>query len=130
MVLFLLNDCVLELQPRTLATPEVAASLSHLSLTDAIAVAKEAFAAEPDLQRKSPVRAQKAALMLMLKQPEINAALFVAQARHCRAQDVATRFASVAAETLYELKGLQDRGTLTSALVNVLVWSRAPAAAA
>ena len=130
MVLFLLNDCVLELEPRALATPQVAASLAHLTLADAITVAKEAFAAEPQLQLKAVQRAQKAALMLMLKQPEINAALFIAPAQHCRIQDVAVRFASVAAETLFEIKGLQDRGKLTAGIVNAHVWSRAPAAAA
>ena len=77
MVLFLLNDCMLELEARTLATPRSQPTV-HLSAADAIVVAKEAFAAEPDLPRKALLRAQKVGLMLMLKQPEINAALFIA----------------------------------------------------
>jgi hypothetical protein len=128
MLLFLLNDTVLELSPQTLATPSVAGHLARLSLAEAIVLAKEAFAAEPDLVRKSPVLAQRAALMMVLKQPQINAALFIAPSKHCRTQDVGARFAAVATETMYEMKGLQDRGKLNAGVVNAFVWSRAAAA--
>src|SRR5438552_716613 len=129
MLLFLLNDTVLELDLRSMASPTVAANLARLSFAQAVAIAREAFAAEPDLVRRSPARAHKAAILVLLKQPQINAALFVAPAVHCRAADVSARFASVATETMYEMKGLQDRGRLNPGLVNAYVWSRAESAA-
>ncbi|HWA63349.1 MAG TPA: hypothetical protein VG939_18375 [Caulobacteraceae bacterium] len=128
-MLFLLNDTVLELEAQAMTPPQVAATLSRMTLIDAITLAKEAFAVEPELHRRAPERAKKAALLILLKQPQINAAQFIVPARHCNAKDVQVRFAALGAEVMFDLKALQDRGKLTAAYVDVHVWSRAAAAA-
>ena len=122
-VLFLLNDVVLDLDLKTLASPTILACLPKAPLSRLIGLSCEAFAREPALARASPLKASRLAVMLALKQPEINGACFSALAAGCPPESVSHRFASIAAEMIFDLKGLQDQGRLGPGVVDSHIWS-------
>ena len=126
-MLFLLNDVVLDLEVAKVASPMITGHLGKLSMAQVTTLVREVFAANPRLPGASPAMAHRAAVMMVLKDPQLNAALFLTPGRVCEPADVTIRFASLAAEVMFQLKGIQDQGRLTPGAVNALVWSRAGA---
>lgn len=126
-MLFLLNDVVLDIEVSKLASPMIAGHLGKLSVGQVTTLVREVFAQNPRLTAASPIKASRAAVMMVLKDTELNAALFLTPGRICAPGDVTVRFASLAAELMFQLKGIQDRGRLTPGAVNALVWSRTEA---
>ena len=124
-MLFLLNDVVLELEPAKLVRPVMAGHLARLSMSQVTTLVREVFAQNPRLPHDHLMLARRAAVMMLMKDPELNAALFLTPGRVCAPSDVSVRFASLAAEVIFQLKHIQDQGRLTSGAVNALVWSRA-----
>ncbi|HEX7761043.1 MAG TPA: hypothetical protein VF459_16165 [Caulobacteraceae bacterium] len=124
-MLFLLNDKVLELEPAKLVSPAVAGHLAKLSMGQATNLVCEVFARNPRLPAASMTLSRRAAVMMVMKDQQLNAALFLTPGRVCAPGDVTVRFASLAAELMYQLKHIQDQGRLTPGAVNALVWSRA-----
>ncbi len=124
-MLFLLNDMVLELEPSKLVRPTVAGHLAKLSIGQVSTLVREVFAQNPRMPASHLQLAKRAAVMLVMKNPDLNAALFLTPGRPCEPDDVSVRFATLGAEVMVQLKSLQDQGRLTPGAVNALVWSRA-----
>jgi hypothetical protein len=121
-MLYLLNDVVLEVGSTMGTPPDVVSRVAAASIDEILGLVGQAFTADPDFAR-SP-HAPRAALMLLLKAPTHNAALFAPTSQGIRA-----RLASVDHLVLFQLKGDQDRGLLTAGEVNARVWALQPEAA-
>lgn len=119
-MLFLLNDTVLEVGSAMNTPSEIANQVGAASLDQLLGLVGQAFARDPCFARNSPAQARKAALMLLLKAPTQNGALFISGPA-----GLSARLASIDLILLFELKGLQDEGRLTSAEVNGRVWNAA-----
>lgn len=124
-MLFLLNDMVLDLEPSKLVRPAVAGHLARLNMGQVTTLVREVFAQNPRLPASNLMLARRAAVMMVMKDPALNAALFLTPGRVCAPDDITVRFASLAAEVMFQLKNIQDQGRLTPGAVNALVWSRA-----
>lgn len=122
-MLFLMNTVVLEFEAGRLAQPMIAGHLARLSFEQVIDLATEAFALNPRLPGGNLAESQKLALMIALKHPQVNAALVLTPGRPCSSAEVSIQFASLGAELLMQLKGLQAEGRLDAAAANNLVWS-------
>ena len=129
-VLFLLNDRVVDLGSALAAPLDIAGRVAALGQLDVIGLVREMFAADPGFLHARPTAAAKAALMLVLKAPELNAALFIAPAPGCHPALVTARFAAVDPHVLHEFKALQDERRLTFAAINIEIWSQVQTAAA
>jgi hypothetical protein len=121
---FLMNDTLFELDERNLVSPLDARRFASLSLSFVIQLGQELFAEDPLLARNSPERARRLAMLLALKQPGMNAALFVAPGRGCRPDQVGARFAELSIEVLAALHARQDAGGLDAVSADREVWRR------
>jgi hypothetical protein len=123
-VLFLINDTVFDVDARELVPPLDAQRFSAVSLGYVIQLGKELYAEEPLLHRVAPERARRLAALLSMKQPDINAALFVAPARGCAADQVTARFCNLAIEVMAQLHTQSQRGALDALAADREVWRR------
>lgn len=123
-MLFLLNDVVLNLAPTEMAPPVASQRFRTLSMTFVEKLGGELFAEEPLLHRFNPERARRLASLILLKQPEINAALFVAPARGCDEALVSVRYAQIGFEVMGLLYERQQHGALTTVEADRQVWRR------
>jgi hypothetical protein len=123
-VLFLVNDAVFDFDVRDLAPPLEAARFEAVSLGYVIQLGKELFSEEPLLHRVAPERARRLAALLALKQPDINAALFVAPARGCPPEQVTARFCNLSIEVMAQLHAQNQRGALDAVTADREVWRR------
>ena len=123
-MLFLLNDVVLNLAPTEIAPPVAAPRFRSLSMNFVEKLGRELFAEEPLLHRFNPERARRLASLILLKQPEINATLFVAPARGCNEDLVAVRYAQISFEVMGLLYARQQQGALTTVEADRQVWRR------
>ena len=121
---FLLNDTLLELDERNLVSPLDARRFQSLSMDFVIQLGQELFAEDPLLPRRAPERARRLAMLLALKQPGLNAALFVAPASGCRPDQVGARFAQLSIEVLAGLRAKQSTGALDAVTADSEVWRR------
>lgn len=124
-MLFLLNELVLDLEPSKLVGPTIAGHLGKLSIGQVSNLVREVFAQNPRLPGGHMILAKRAAVMMVMKDPQLNAALFLTPGRICAPDDVTVRLASLGPEVMFQLKSIQDQGRLTPGAVNALVWSRA-----
>jgi hypothetical protein len=127
-MLFLFNDVIFELESRLTAPPGIISRVAGLTLPQIVGLVRDQIALNPDLARTAPDAAAKSALLLSLKQPDLNAVLFIAPKKGCRGQDVSSRFAALDPMILHELKRAQDLGRLTPGLVHAHVWFHAATA--
>lgn len=123
-MLFLMNEVVLNLDALDLAPPVTAARFAKLTLPFVSELGAELFSEEPLLQRVAPDRAMRLAALIVAKQPEINAALFVAPARGCPPDQVQSRYASIGFEVMGVLYERQRHGALTTLEADRQVWRR------
>jgi hypothetical protein len=119
-----MNDVVLELDPRSLQLPAEVQRFRSLSLPFVTQLGQELYAEFPCLQRTSPEKARRLAMLLISKQPEINAALFVAPTQNCAPEEVVTRFCQVPFEVMAMLMTRQNQGQLTNVATDREVWRR------
>ena len=122
-MLFLLNDVMLTLDPRAKPPLDIR-SLDALSLHAMTRLAQDMYAEQPLLHRKDPGRAQRLALLIGSKCPEINAALFAAPAKGCSPQAVAVRYASLSIDVMADLQAEQNARGLTPVFADRQVWRR------
>src|SRR4051794_7633564 len=92
---FLMNDVVLSLELQLLEPPMKARRVSSFTGEAVERLGREIFAEEPRLQHRAVEKARRLARLIVSKQPEVNAALFVAPARDCTPEEVAVRFATL-----------------------------------
>ena len=123
-MLFLLNDVILNLGAGVKPPPLDARALDALSFDHVATLAQEMFAQDPLMHRNDPERAARLALLITRKQPQVNAALFVAPAVGCSPQTVAVRYASLSLEAMANLLNDHKAGRLTPAVADSQVWRR------
>ena len=122
--MFLMNDVVLHLDSDSDLLPLEAQRFRSLSLAFVVQLGQELFAESPRLQHTDPEKARRLAMLLTAKNPEINAALFVAQAQGCPPDDVGARFCQISFDVMAVLAARQDEGSLTTVATDREVWRR------
>jgi hypothetical protein len=123
-LLFLMNDVILNIDPQETSSPLEASRLHALSLAFVVKLGQELYAEHPMLQKTHPEKAARLAILLMSKQPDLNAALFVAPAVGCEPELVATRFCSLSFDIMAVLQSRQNDGSLTAVAADREVWRR------
>jgi len=123
-LLFLVNDTLFDIDERSVLPPIDARRFDSLNMSYVIQLGQELFAAEPLLPREAPDRAKRLATLLALKEPGMNAALFVAPARGCRPDQVGARFAQLSIEVIADLWSKQEGGGLDPVTADREVWRR------
>lgn len=123
-MLFLLNDVVLNLKPQKLTPPMLAERFAPLTLACVQMLGAELFSEDPLLHRNHLVRAERLAMLIVAKAPEVNAALFIAPARGCDIQSVGVRYASLGPSLLVGLLDRQEEGSMTAMVADREVWGR------
>jgi hypothetical protein len=121
---FLLNDVVLNLETLQLSPPVAGQRFKALTLAFVEKLGRELFAEEPLLHRTQVERACRIASLILLKQPDINAALFVAPARGCPESMVQVRYAQIGFDVMGLLYERQKHGALTTVEADRQVWRR------
>jgi hypothetical protein len=105
-MLFLMNDRVLDLDLGRFKAPLSAGRFESLSLAFVIN------------------RAERLALLIAMKAPEVNAALFVAPSQACRPDQVTSRLASLSLEVMAGLYMRHRDGGLNVLTADREVWRR------
>jgi hypothetical protein len=123
-MLFLMNDTVLDLDLSTLSTPSKAARFDALPMSVVLKLGAEQYAADPLLQRNNPERAKRIACLIVAKSPGVNAAQFEAPVAGCKPEEVSSRLAQLALETMVGLYNETKGQTMSPALVDSRVWKR------
>ncbi len=123
-MLFLMNDVILSFDATELTPPLTRDRFANLSLNYVGELGRELFAEEPLLHRKDAEKAMRLAALIVLKAPEVNAALFIAPGRGCLVSDVQFRYAQLGIEVMGALLERQNSGALTNVEADRQVWRR------
>ncbi|MBQ1542835.1 hypothetical protein C5708_12700 [Caulobacter sp. CCUG 60055] len=123
-MLFLLNDVILNVSSQSAAPPSRVREFQTLDLAFVKKLGAEIFAEEPLLHRVDRPRAERLALLIAAKAPQINAALFVSPGRNCPPDQVTIRFAQVGIEIISDLYMRQKNDSLTTLYADRQVWRR------
>jgi hypothetical protein len=123
-MMFLLNDVVLKLESQDLAPPLDQSQFANLRADTVSALGAELYAMDPLLHLNNPERAKRLAALIILKTPEINAALFLAPSRNCSPSQVSCRYAQLGFEVMSSLFSRQQDGGLTTVAADREVWRR------
>ncbi len=121
---FLLNDTVIQLSANDIGPQAMAHRFANVSFDYVLSLGRELYARTPLLHRHSPAQAMKLASLIVAKEPEVNAALFVAPTAGCSADHVAVRFASVDMNLIGSLYRAHNDGLLTAVMADREVWRR------
>jgi len=119
-----MNDVVLDLDTVDLTPSAAAERYRRLSLDYVSELGRELYAEHPLLQYEAPERAARLAVMIVAKDPDINAALFVAPAFNCPIDQVSVRYAQIGFEVMGLLYKRQQAGKLTNVVADREVWRR------
>jgi hypothetical protein len=123
-MLFLLNDAVLNLKPQQLTPPLLAERFAPLTLACVQNLGAELYSEDPLLQHNHRIRAERLAMLIVTKAPEVNAALFIAPKRGCDVRRVGIRYASLGPSLLAGLVEQQERGAMSAMVADREVWGR------
>ena len=123
-MLFLLNDVVLSLDPSDATPPLEAKRFRALTLSSVLRLGAEMFSQQPLLHREDVERANKLAMLIVAKHPDVNAALFVAPRRGCGPDQVVSRLAQVSVDIMGALQARFRQGELTPVAADREVWRR------
>ena len=123
-MLFLLNDRILDLNLRRFEAPLDPARFQALTLPFVMKLGQEAFADAPLLHRDDAERGRRLAMLIAIKAPEVNAALFVAPAKNCRPDEVSGRFATLSLDLMATLYVRDRDGVLDLLTADREVWRR------
>ena len=123
-MLFLMNDTLLSLDAYGAVPPLAPQRFRALSLGFVLKLGVEMFAENPLLHREDPERARRLALLIRAKQPQVNAALFVAPAAACAPSEVTHRLAEVSMEAMAALYTRAREGLLDPVSADREVWRR------
>ncbi len=119
-----MNDVVLSLDSRSMSLPVEMHRFRSLTLPFVIELGQELFAEAPRLQHTNLEKARRLALLMTAKNPEINAALFVAPAQGCASDQVISRYCQISIDVMALLKTRQEEGKLTTVSTDRQVWRR------
>jgi hypothetical protein len=123
-MMFLLNDVILKLEGQDLNPPLNATQFDSLRADTVSALGAELYATDPLLHINNPERAKRLAALIVLKTPDINAALFLAPSRNCTPGQVSCRYAQLGFEVMSGLYSRQQDGALTTVTADREVWRR------
>jgi len=123
-MLFLMNDVVLNLDEVSPSPRATAWRYRRLSLDFITDLGAELFSEHPLMQVHAPERAARLAAMIMAKEPQINAALFVAPSFNCKPEQVSVQLTTVSLEMMGQLYKRQQAGKLTNLEADRHVWRR------
>lgn len=123
-MLFLMNDVVLNLDSSDLKPAFRDRRFKSLSLGYIGKLGQELFSECPLLHKDDPDRARRLAALVMAKDPEINAALFVAPTFNCKPEDVVIRYAGISFDVMAVLYQRQHGGGLSTVEADRQVWRR------
>jgi hypothetical protein len=125
-MLFLLNDVVFRPDAKELGKTDPIGGGRPLSHREIEFLVQEMFSEDPGLAKTAPEKALKVIELLVGKYPEVNAAWFRAPSVNCDPRLVRIRYANVSIEVMASLYNRQERGALTTAIVDFHVWQRVP----
>jgi hypothetical protein len=123
-MLFLLNDRILDLNTRELKQPLDPVRFHALSLAFVVKLGQELYSESPLLHRDDPERAKRLAMLIAMRAPEVNAALFVAPRQGCRPDEVSSNFANLAVDVIAGLWARDKQGELNPVTADREVWRR------
>lgn len=123
-MLFLLNDVVFDLDEACPVTPGDARRFEKLGFDYVLELGCELFAEDPMLHHNDPGRARRLAWLIADRAPEINAALFAADAPGCAPELVEPRFCALPDAVIRQLSTKARRGRLDSVACDKAVWNR------
>ncbi|CAN5336034.1 hypothetical protein BH11PSE2_BH11PSE2_06140 [soil metagenome] len=123
-MLFLMNDVVLTLDSDDLSSAGELARTTPMRFDFVSRMGQELYAEDPLLHRNHLARAKRLASLILLKAPEVNAALFLAPTKGCSVSQVSYRFAQVDFEVICGLQARQASGALTTLDADRQVWKR------
>jgi hypothetical protein len=124
LMLFLLNDVMLNLGTAGAPPPLDARSMQALTFPAIERMGTEMYSQEPLLHRKDAERAARLAMLIAAKQPEVNGALFAAPSKGCSPDLVQVRYVSLSLEMLAALYAEHRGGGLTPFTADRQVWRR------
>ncbi|WP_333591241.1 hypothetical protein [Brevundimonas sp.] len=123
-MLFLLNDVVFDLDEACPVTPADARRFEKLGFDYVLELGCELFAEDPMLHVNDPGRARRLAWLIADRAPEINAALFAADAPGCAPELVEPRFCALPEAVIRQLSTKARRGKLDAVAADKAVWNR------
>lgn len=123
-MMFLLNDVVLHVDSSEVQPPVDARQFEALTLNSVIQLGAELFSEDPLLHQNNPARAKRLAALILAKAPSVNAALFIAPAKGCPANQVQSRYVQIDLSIMGSLYSRQREGNLTTVQADKEVWRR------
>ena len=123
-MLFLLNDVVFDLDEACPVTPADARRFQKLGFDYVLELGCELFAEDPMLHVNDPGRARRLAWLIADRAPEINAALFAADAPGCAPELVEPRFCALPDAVIRRLSTKAGKGKLDAVAADKAVWNR------
>lgn len=123
-MLFLMNDAVLNLDEVSPSPRATAWRYRRLSLEFISDLGAELFCEHPLMHAHAPERAARLAAMIVAKEPQVNAALFVAPSFNCSPEQVSVRFTTISIAIMQQLYQRQQTGKLTNLEADRHVWRR------
>ena len=123
-MLFLLNDVVFDLDEACPAPSHDVRRFETLSCDYVLEMGCELFAEDPLLHRTDPGRARRLAWLIADRAPEINAALFAADAAGCAPELVEPRFCALPEMVMRQLQSRAAHGRLSAVAADKAVWGR------
>lgn len=123
-MLFLLNDVVFDLDEACPVTPADARRFEKLGFDYVLELGCELFAEDPLLHVNDPGRARRLAWLIADRAPEINAALFAADAAGCAPELVEPRFCALPDGVIRQLSNKGRKGKLDAVAADKAVWNR------
>ena len=122
-MLFLMNDWVMQFDQKALVQDLVGFNVRDITFPQVLVLGQELYAEEPQLHLRQPAQARKLAALVMAKQPEVNAVLFVPPHQGCNPRDVTVRYCAVAFDLLAQLLKVQETQQ-NGAWANKEVWNK------
>ena len=123
-MLFLLNDVVFDLDEACPVTPADARRFEKLGFDYVLELGCELFAEDPLMHVNDPGRARRLAWLIADRAPEINAALFAADAPGCAPELVEPRFCALPDGVIRQLSNKGRKGKLDAVAADKAVWNR------
>ena len=123
-MLFLLNDVVFDLDEACPVTPADARRFEKLGFDYVLELGCELFAEDPMLHVNDPGSARRLAWLIADRAPEINAALFAADAPGCAPELVEPRFCALPDAVIRRLSTKAGKGKLDAVAADKAVWNR------
>lgn len=122
-MLFLMNDWVMQFDQRAMVADLVHHNIREITFPQVLVLGQELYAEDPQLHLRQPLQARKLAALVMAKQPEVNAVLFLPPHQGCNPVDVTVRYCAVGFDLLAQLLKVQETQK-NGSWANREVWNK------